>query len=583
MTNLDPNDNKIKLEIYYEITDSTIEKIKELVDEKHITDPDDLKTFLQQHISQLLGPINRKSVCTKGTDYYIDLNSGGMKLENFVAFKFISAKRGVSNIESNKTLSNQVKRLYEQINKEDPEEPHIEKFKEALRQTDKIFTETYKPLFQEIVESVKKFGGVHRDDTKISIVSTLEHQNILSSNATVMYEHDSHSLPESYNGLGYMNLISIIFDLDILVKELGSLNNENGAPINLLFIEEPEVHTHPQLQYIFIKNIREHLKELKNSLTSLQTIMSTHSAHIVSEAEFEKIIYLKRDHLNVEAKSLQKLEESYSKSGSQQAYKFLKQYLTLHRSEIFFADKLILIEGDTERILLPAMMQKIDIEEPRTDILPLLSQNISIITAGSYSHIYANLIEFLGLKTLIITDFDTSKEILEDGKIKETPCPPDDKEVKFTRNSSLKFFHRHNLKEKEVEYFVKLTSEEKVCAKLENGKWGKSKDGYVYTAFQTKENKIHGRTFEDSFFSINRTLLETLCEDSSTLTKKHCKSYLNNKMDLLDFTSKAIKSKPSLAIEILLASEQDPEGTNPFSNWETPSYIRDGLIWLKEN
>jgi putative ATP-dependent endonuclease of OLD family len=57
-------------------------------------------------------------------------------------------------------------------------------------------------------------------------------------------------------------------------------------------------------------------------------------------------------------------------------YKFLKQYLTLHRAELFFADKAIFVEGDTERILLPAMMKKIDQEKPDN---PLLSQNISII------------------------------------------------------------------------------------------------------------------------------------------------------------------------------------------------------------
>lgn len=33
------------------------------------------------------------------------------------------------------------------------------------------------------------------------------------------------------------------------------------ADINILFIEEPEAHTHPQLQYIFIKNIKELLRE----------------------------------------------------------------------------------------------------------------------------------------------------------------------------------------------------------------------------------------------------------------------------------------------------------------------------------
>ena len=39
---------------------------------------------------------------------------------------------------------------------------------------------------------------------------------------------------------------------------------------------------------------------------------------------------------------------------------------------------------------------------------PLLSQNISIVDgAGSHSKIFANFIDFIGLKSLIITDIDT--------------------------------------------------------------------------------------------------------------------------------------------------------------------------------
>lgn len=50
---------------------------------------------------------------------------------------------------------------------------------------------------------------------------------------------------------------------------------------------------------------------------------------------------------------------------------------------------MILIEGDTERILIPAMMKKIDQEF--TDGVPLLSQNISIIEVGAYSQVFDQL------------------------------------------------------------------------------------------------------------------------------------------------------------------------------------------------
>ena len=56
----------------------------------------------------------------------------------------------------------------------------------------------------------------------------------------------------------------------------------------MLFIEEPEAHTHPQMQYIFIKNIKDLLKDgskgddIRNKI-NLQTVITTHSSHIVAE------------------------------------------------------------------------------------------------------------------------------------------------------------------------------------------------------------------------------------------------------------------------------------------------------------
>ena len=48
----------------------------------------------------------------------------------------------------------------------------------------------------------------------------------------------------------------------------------------------------------------------------------------------------------------------------------------------------------------------------------------------------------------------------------------------------------------------------------------------------------------------------------------------------LEFAKKAVNSKPSLAIEVLLNSEEAPPGTT-YSNWKTPQYIEEGLKWLR--
>lgn len=62
-----------------------------------------------------------------------------------------------------------------------------------------------------------------------------------------------HDLPENYNGLGYLNLISMIFEIKLKLHDFQKDISESPSDVNLLFIEEPEAHTHPQLQRIFIK------------------------------------------------------------------------------------------------------------------------------------------------------------------------------------------------------------------------------------------------------------------------------------------------------------------------------------------
>src|SRR5690606_273968 len=114
-----------------------------------------------------------------------------------------------------------------------------------------------------------------------------------------------HSLPEDYNGLGYMNLIAMIFEIEVLLTDFKRLHlkEEQPADINLLLIEEPEAHTHPQMQYIFIKNIKSILEDARKGIGdgvafNLQTIITTHSSCITAESDFDDIKYFYRNSIN---------------------------------------------------------------------------------------------------------------------------------------------------------------------------------------------------------------------------------------------------------------------------------------------
>lgn len=602
---LDPDDDNVILSFEYKIS---FEKLNELKS-NYIVDADKFdnkaRLYLKEKLSDYFGPVVKKSLLSSDESEFIDLNKERINLKDILSIQFINAKRSVTNKQSDKTLSNQTSSLYKQVDESDEQEEASDEFKRELRKTDDKLSDIYQGMFNGIIDKVNKFGGLGPTDTDIKITSTLQHRELLEGNTTVMYAHQSHDLPEHYNGLGYMNLISMIFEIEMLMSKLRRSVKEKPAAINLLFVEEPEAHTHPQMQYVFIKNIKELLRQNRlreDGLTiHLQSVITTHSSHIVSESSFDDIKYLKKSPKThqVQAKNLKDLAQAYSSSEDpekdaelKKAYRFLKQYLTLNRAELFFADKAIFIEGETERIILPSMMKKIDQETPIIDEQPLLSQNISIVEVGAHSQTFEKFMDFVGIKSLIITDIDSYyEEILyeEDGstpqkyqngnnKIEVVKCSPSDHRASKSSNYSLRFF----FDEERLDFYKNLAFEGKSLSKpLGSETWQLDPDGLLKIVYQVEESGYHARSYEDAFFKINKTLLDAGHSAFPSLTKKYLDLYLSGDIDAFEFSEKAVNSKPSLAIEILLNSVATEDGIE-FSNWQVPLYIKDGLLWLRE-
>lgn len=585
--------------------------------------------FLRENHSNYFGVV-RKSIkfdVEEGIpdeDDFVDLDKEKVKLDKVINFKWISARRNVSNKDSDRSLSLLSAKIYKKLEANNSNPEVLEEFKDTLGDTDEQLNEVYGKIFGDVISDIKKFGGARPDDSVIKVVSSLQQRDLLEENTTVMYGvGDSHSLPENYNGLGYLNLISMIFELKLKLHEFKGDEGDKPASINLLFIEEPEAHTHPQLQRIFIKNIKTLLYSdpIWKSSSRLQTLLSTHSSYIVSESDFEDIKYFKKDERGVVSKNLKDLKSHYENTP---AYTFLRQYLTIHRSELFFADKAIFIEGDTERILLPAMMKKIDQRDRLAELqsgevvsIPLLSQNISMIEVGAYSHIFDRFLDFIGVKSVIVTDIDSARMVdkIKDGE----PVVDDNGEVEkkiskckvvdgeFTTNASLKYFYKKDA----LEEYAGIAFEEKIL-RMPNtvGEWTKDPGGKLVCAYQVVEinaqgSEYHARSFEDAFFHINKDFMKSQAYDENekfiggesfpSLTQRDLKRFVKDEIDSYEFAESAISSKPSFAMEILLnsmrridtvASRTDGRNVDvviDFYNWNTPKYIEEALEWLKKD
>lgn len=518
--------------------------------------------------------------CPKEDDYTLFSDIPQFRLENFIKYDYIEAKRHVDNDNDDKTLSSLTADLYD-ANTPDIANDTLNNFQLKLVEMDDALTSVYSEMFGDIISTVSKFGGLYPNDTSINVLSWLQHKDLLKGNTKVVYSASDRTLPESYNGLGYMNLIAMIFQIEIIRQQFIGEKGKRMADINILLIEEPEAHTHPQMQYVFIKNVKKLIDKgiTKDGVTrKYQTIISTHSSHIVAESNFDDIKYLRRsdDDCSVQAENLKDLKALYK---DKKYFAFLKQYLTINRSELFFADKAIFIEGDTERILMPAFMKKIDDDFPvniKKGELPLLSQNISIIEVGAYSQVFAEFINFIGLqKAVVFTDLDIAEK--PNGGSQEY----NSSEVQYTTNSSLKYYFG---KDKKISEYVELAQADKYfCWDSIEKKWkpDTTDNSNMMVCYETMENGYQPSSFEDCFISANPNFFKSN-DFKIGFKEESLQRYKEDIRSVYSLAREGVKSKASLAVEILLNGTPVEDKKDNFVEWNLPNYIKEGLIWLRQ-
>lgn len=582
LLDLDPNNSSITLKFSYSLTETAYDRLSSEYSEwLKSTDKSSSPSSFYDYFGKRMGSYLKMrctSVPSKGR------NSRLRSLKNedirgIVSFQGITAPRDVANAEASGSLSKLATNYYRILKDDSDLPPEAVALENALATADNALSESYEKVFKDLVSTVRTFGGAKPNETEISFVSRLGASNLLPAEISLAYrgEQDSPQLPESHNGLGYMNLIGVLMQISSAIKSFKGGKDSTSAAVNILFVEEPEAHTHPQLQRIFMSNIKELIDTERGVLDesgeqiNVQSIITTHSPHIVATSDLEDIVYMRRAEGDVLAQPL----ACMGASSRTDDIRFLRQYLTLARADILFADKLIFIEGDTERILLPAMMKKVDEETSQgSEGIPLLSQHISIVEVGNNSRAFEPLIRFLRLKTLILTDCDYSRG--RSGSPKE--------EADGTTNFSLKHYLAEidGWNSNRVEYLANHH-----CVTLQdadNGAtttWHEDPNGYLRIGFQGSETlngtSFHPRTFEDCFIFKN-------CD----FVKKHMEEMLSvsdfeepkGEIEFARTAANHINSKAGFAIDILIAGSDDTSG--PLSQVELPSYIEEGLKWLRK-
>ncbi len=415
----------------------------------------------------------------------------------------------------------------------------------------------YKEFFKTLFSDLKNFGVNNGTNLqKIEIRSHFEVEEVLKDNASLFYEHDGGELlPETSNGLGYSKLIFIVLTVLSYFEE--QTKRKASPNFSLLFIEEPEAHLHPQMQQTFIKSINEFI--IKKNWNA-QIVITTHSSHIVADSSFDCVRYFDNSDRYVVVKNLTTFRDSLASSAPENL-NFLRQYLTLYNCDMLFADKIIMVEGTVERLLLPQM---IALEAPS-----LLNQYISIIeVGGAYALNFKEFLEFINVKTLLITDLDSVKPVRKGSKTTQDACAVS--EGITTSNATLKKWLPKKIKLIEL---ISCTDTEKL-----------NPTEKVRVAYQIPENPGDkcGRSFEEAFIIKNA---EVFSLNKSNISSR--KIFLETSK-IGGKTVATSKSKEAIISESYSIANKIPKKTEfafdilALKGWGIPKYIKEGLQWLQK-
>lgn len=259
-----------------------------------------------------------------------------------------------------------------------------------------------KNILQGAVSSIESTKNL-----KMNLHPDITLERIFANSIIYEYQEGNNNIPESQFGMGYTNLMVIIAKIVDYI-ELYSEKDINGS-VNILCIEEPESFMHPQMQELFIKNISKAIATLlgkKQQLDTFQIIITTHSTHILNSKiqsgnTLNNISYLGRLDGNNIIRNISDTAIVSNRNIDKKTYEYIKKYLRLEASDLFFADAVILVEGLSEETYL-----RYEIDNHHI----LKNHHVKIYRIdGAHSHKFIKLLELLGVKTIIFTDLDLKR------------------------------------------------------------------------------------------------------------------------------------------------------------------------------
>ncbi len=168
---------------------------------------------------------------------------------------------------------------------------------------------------------------------------------------------------------------------------------------SLLIAEEPELFLHPQARRVISAELNKFLDSCKEQ--PRQLIISTHSTEYLKNVEPYNVVRVTKDTQHNCSETHQLKADVATEITTE-----IKRVLWHNNTEIFFADKVLLVEGG-ELYLLPAIVDKVTGQKQKLDY-----ENITVARINGKGNFltYIKMLECFGIKYVMLGDLDCLKD-----------------------------------------------------------------------------------------------------------------------------------------------------------------------------
>lgn len=215
----------------------------------------------------------------------------------------------------------------------------------------------------------------------------------LFSDGTIQVVEETSDQPRDVSSMGHGAQRSIQMALVRHLAEQSSTETEADTA-KLVFVDEPELYLHPQA----VESVRKSLKDLSEG--NYQVVFATHSPLMIGEEDipYTNVVY-KSDTAGTKVRKrvAEAVEEVIEDKATQRKTLFGLR----NGSRILFSDKVLLMEGKTERRLVPRLYEEVTGRTLQEDKVAL----VGVDGGGGIPKCY-DILDTMGMNVRALVDLD---------------------------------------------------------------------------------------------------------------------------------------------------------------------------------